>query len=129
MDFGSEKLRFLGDARFDVYGFFRALAPRTFMARVSSLAQSPPTSYYSVCYSVLPFISQSFELPPLSVSCLTSSQSLVRYLLARRPGVEGHSVELEVIGNEEVFSIDGEAYKGNLIKGELVREKSVFTWD
>lgn len=129
VDFGSEKLRFLGGARFDVYGFFRALAPRTFMATVSSPAQSPPTSYYSICYSVLPFISPTFALPPLSVSSLTSSNSLFGYLLSRRLGVEGDSLKVEVIGNEEKFSIDGEPYKGNLIKGELVREKAVFTWD
>lgn len=99
------------------------------MARVSSPAQSRPTSYYSVCYAVLPFISPSFALPPLSVSCLTSTQSLFGYLLAQRRGVEGDSLVVEVIGSEEKVSIDGEAYKANLIKGDLLREKAVFTWD
>ena len=99
------------------------------MARVSSPAQSPPTSYYSVCFALLPFLSPSFALPPLSVSCLTSSQSLFGYLLSPRTGTEGDSLEVEVIGSEEKLSIDGEAYKANLVKGELLREQRVFAWD
>ena len=129
MDFGSEKLRFLGGARFDVYGFYKAILPRTFQASISEPIQSDSQAYYSISYSLLGYLSPTFKHDACCISTAPQSSSLLKYLFTERTGVKGERLRLEVVGKEERISIDGEPYRGNRIEGEIVTEEGLTTWE
>ena len=132
VDFGSEKLRFIGGARFDVYGAYQLIAHKPIRAKISIDDQSIVmegggfNSFHSISVINMKELSAGFVFDKPGVSAIPSTQYLLPFVLKptcnyRLP--QRISIELET---EAAFSIDGEKYKAKSVYGERIDNSGVY---
>ena len=132
VDFNSERLRFLGGARFDVYAAYQLLAHKPVRARVAIDQQTridhtnEMKLYHSICIINLEELSPGFIFDKAGVSLVPSTTYLLPFLLrptCNSPLPSKISIEFE---KETSVSIDGECYKITGLHGERLDSSGVF---
>ncbi len=126
VDFGSEKLRFLGGSRFDIYGAYQFITHKPIKARVSINGehndnQMPELKkYHFIGVINIPELSPGFLFDKPGLSLIPSSSYLLPFVLnpystERLP--LAITIELE---KETFISIDGEKYKATSVQGTRI---------
>jgi len=140
VDFGSEKFRFLGGARFDIYGAYKLLSPDPVRAKIEANPPLPPRrdidtlnpytrdpSYHTLCVCTLPLLTPTFEFTSPGLALRPSSLPLLPWLAGSRPATPLDSIHIQIEDDHErIMSVDGERYKGREVRGEKVRDDNVF---
>lgn len=132
VDFGSETLRFLGAARFDVYGMYKLCHPnpvtvKEFATNPANQGQIGPGDFLSITYQLLPMLTPTFHFEGPGFSLLKKQESLFKWLLQSKrkvsPPVEAFKIGLT---KESAISIDGERYKASEIHAEKLPSARIF---
>ena len=116
VDFESEVFRCLGSLRFDLYGAFRCLFPKTLQVKTLAYGSRPlehvQEKLYSVAFLASTSITPTFHFDSPGLSLLPTSNSLVNWLLkSNHPVVRADGPLTIDFGQATTLSIDGEAYR------------------
>lgn len=121
VDFESEVFRCLGSLRFDLYGAFRCLFPKTLevkhLAYGSRSQEECPNKLYSLAFLASTSITPTFHFDSAGLSLLPTSKSLVNWLLCSNHEVVRENGPLIVeFDTATTLSIDGEPYRALKLK-------------
>lgn len=121
VDFESEVLRWLGSARFDIYGAFRCLFPKPI--EVSSIRNGQQEmdldskKLYSLAFLAATSITPSFHFSASGLSLLSTKDSLTKWLLQSMHETKRTETDIEInFVKETLLSIDGEPYRAKRLK-------------